>query len=107
MKRNNLKEVLITLFKQNKKDKKIQEASDKLYNLLAPSSYTPILDSVVVYQLEAIKPLLDPDLYDWIEYFLFEAESFYPKCDIMYNYKEYTITSETDAIMFLLKQFTK
>jgi hypothetical protein len=29
MKRNNLKEVLIKLFKQNKKDKKIQEASDK------------------------------------------------------------------------------
>lgn len=107
MKRNNLKEVLIKLFKQNKKDKKIQEASDKLYKLIAPESYEPILNSITEKQLEVLRPLLDPDLYDWIEYFLFEAENFYPKCDIMYNYKEYTIISETDAIMFLLKQFTK
>lgn len=107
MKRKNLKKVLITLFIQNKKDRKIQEASYKLYKLIAPESYGPMLDSTTEKQLEVLRPLFSEDLIDWIEYFLYEAESFYPKCDIMYNHKNYTITSETDAIMFLLNNFSK
>ena len=107
MKKEILKKVLTILFKQNKIDDKKQEATYNYYNIVYPNDYAPILDWITGFQLEALKPILWDDLTDWIEYFLYEAESFYPKCEIGYKWKEYTISSDTDAILWLVKIFWK
>ena len=93
------------LFKQKKEDDRIQEATNIYFDIILKDIYPPVLDWNCHFQLQVLKPILWEYLIDWIEYFLYEAESFYPNCKIEVDWKETIITSDTDAILWLVNTY--
>jgi len=73
---NNLKEILVAIFNQRKEDDKLQEATNKYFEVYAPDTYAPFVDWKVWAMLQVIK-LQDESLYEEIEYWLYEAPHFY------------------------------
>lgn len=96
-----MKEIIKLIFKYKKEDDKLQEASDAYFDLYAPDSYPPFVGGKASVALKVLE-LLDKDMEEWTSYFIYEAKSFYPNCDITWKDKEYTITCEEEAIEFLI-----
>lgn len=102
MNKEQLKKILDLIFETKKEDDKIQKATYDYFETIAPDSYAPILDWKAYKLLEMIK-ILDPELEEWISYFVYEAEMFYEKwCEITFNDKEYIINNEKEAKEFIL-----
>lgn len=102
MTKEQLEQILIILFEQKKEDDKKQKATYEYFDTVFPESYAPIVDSVTFEQLKVIKPIVSESVIDWIEYFLYEANDFYPNCEIEVDGKEIIISSDADAIKFIL-----
>lgn len=100
MNKEQLKQILDLLFESKKEDDKIQKAS-KVYFELISDDYAPILDWKT-YKLIEILKILDKHIYDWTYYFLYDAESFYPNCEITCNYEKINISNEEEAKEFIL-----
>ena len=102
MTKEQLEQILIILFEQKKEDDKKQKATYEYFETVFPESYAPIVDSVTCEQLKVLKPILWEDIIDWIKYFLYEAEDFYPNCEIEVDLKKIIISNDADAIRFIL-----
>lgn len=101
MNKKQLSKIIDILFENKKQDDIRQEAYNNFFNIIAPYSYAPFIETKSDVMIELLK-IIDPEVWDWTDYFLYEAEDFYPNCDIENNWKKYKIKNEQEAKDFII-----
>lgn len=101
------KEILEKIFSQNELDNEIQNRMDKLSELYFPDTWAPFIEWKIHFSLKLLKYFTDDKIIDWIEYFLYDADDFYPNCNVWYDWEEFIIKNKKEAIEFLIDKIWK
>ncbi len=97
------RKIIEEVFKLSKIEDRKQDITEKYYEEMYPDSFPPILERPSNHVLNILKIIFWKEIPDWIEYFLYEAPSFYPKCIVRIWDKKITIKDYEDAIDFITK----
>jgi hypothetical protein len=105
MKKQTAQKILSLIKKYKIRSDKIQELTDNLFDFIASSSYSPILDDNQLIPLfDGICVIHSEDIRDWLEYYVFEALNMENPIVKVKN-KKYNFGKEKDFVRFLVENY--